>query len=62
MVKTNRHKRRLEDSEDLFDRRKKNRGKGTGRKHSKSNVKRWKRIQESMGGFESFREEQEWED
>ena len=34
MGKTNRHKRRMEDSEDLFDRRAKNRRQGSSRKHS----------------------------
>ena len=62
MGKTNRHKGRMEDSEDLFDRRKKNRRKGSRGKHSKSNGQRWKRVQGTMGGFKSDGEECEWED
>ena len=61
MGKTYRHKRRLEDSTDVFDRRSKNRRKGPGRKHGKPDGQGRKRIQGSMGGLGSDGSEREWE-
>ena len=62
MGKTNRHKGRLEDSTDVFDRRAKNRGKSNGGKHRKPHGQGRKRVQGPMEGLESYREEREWED
>ena len=60
MGKTYRHKGRLEDSKDVFDRRKENRGKSISRKHSKSDGQRREAIQRSMEGFGSSGKEREW--
>ena len=62
MGKTRRHKGRMEDSADLFDRRKNNRGKSSSRKHRKSDGQRLKGVQEYMGGLGPEVEESEWED
>ena len=51
MGKTYRHKGRLEDSTDMFDRRAKNRRKSNGGKHRKSDGQRRKGIQGPLEGF-----------
>ena len=62
MGKTRRHKRSMEDSEDMLNSRKKNNRKGSSRKYRESNGQGRKRVQEYLGRFESDGEESEWED
>ena len=58
--KTYRHKRRLEDSTDVFDRRAKSRRKSNGGKHRKSDGQGGKEYKDLLEGFGSRGQEREW--